>query len=299
MEMKNTYKYSIVISMYNPDWDQLLLTLNSAISQKNIDFEIVICDDGSENNFEKELKNYFEAKSFADYKLVMNPVNGGTVKNVISGFTVASGEYVKDISPGDYFYDDLVMSKFDEVIKESDADIYFGNAVFYYDEKENGPSKNRVLFPDKHNPIDYRPYIKDNRKRIKYNYLVKHDYVLGAVFVTKRELQLEYLRKIENHVKYAEDCSFIWMIAAGCTIRYIDIPFIWYEYGSGISTQGSDKWKKILNDDNRNAYKLMLDANDIKKWVYDISYSRSKFIKLILRVFVFGFEKIYKMFIYK
>ena len=276
--------------MYNHDWDKLLLTLNSAISQKNIDFEIVICDDGSKNNFEKELKAYFYTKNFDDYKLVMNPVNGGTVKNVISGFTASSGEYVKDISPGDYFYDDSVMSKFDAVIKESDADIYFGNAVFYYDEC-NGVNKNRVLFPEKHNPIDYKPYIKNDKNRIRFNYLVKHDYVLGAVFITKRELQLKYLKKIENYVKYAEDCSFIWMIAAGCTIKYVDIPFIWYEYGSGISTQGSDRWLKIIYEDNRNVYKLMLDSGDIKKWVYNISYSNNKFVKITLRLFVFGVMK--------
>ena len=98
-------------------------------------------------------------------------------------------------------------------------------------------------------------------------------------------------RRNENYVKYAEDCSFIWMIAAGCTIKYVDIPFIWYEYGSGISTQGSDRWLKIIYEDNRNVYKLMLDSGDIKKWVYNISYSNNKFVKITLRLFVFGVMK--------
>lgn len=155
--------------------------------------------------------------------------------------------------------------------------------------------KERVLFPEKHNPIDYEPYIKNDEMKIRFNYLVRHDYILGANFVTKRELQLNYLLKIENYVKYAEDCSFIWMIAAGCRVKYINIPFIWYEYGTGISTQGSDKWEKILYEDNRSAYKLIYNAECIKKWIYDISYSENKIIKSILRCIIFGPKKIVKL----
>lgn len=285
--------YSIIISMYNPDWNKLVLTLDSIVEQKNIDFEIVICDDGSEQNFENEIQEYFENNSFEKYKLVMNPNNQGTVKNVISAFKVARGKYVKNISPGDYFYDDFVMSKFDDVIKKSDADIFFGNAVFFYDKvKENG-MKERFLYPEKHNPIDFAPYIRNNGKQIRFNYLVRHDYILGASFVTKRELQLEYLLKIENYVKYAEDCSFVWMVAAGCKVKYIDIPFIWYEYGTGISTQRSDKWEKILYEDNRNAYKQMYAKRDIKKWVFDVAYSKNIFWKCILRLFVYCITKFY------
>ena len=38
---------SIIVLTYNSDWKKLCKTIKSAASQKKIDFEIVVCDDGT------------------------------------------------------------------------------------------------------------------------------------------------------------------------------------------------------------------------------------------------------------
>ena len=78
-------KISVLVLSYNSDIDKLYLTLKSIIKQKIDDFEIVVSDDGSKDNHEQELAEYFKQNDFSNYKLVMNEQNRGTVQNILSG----------------------------------------------------------------------------------------------------------------------------------------------------------------------------------------------------------------------
>ena len=60
--MQNKYEISVLVLTYNFIYNNLIKTLDSIISQKNINFEIVIADDGSENNHKKEIIDYFKDK---------------------------------------------------------------------------------------------------------------------------------------------------------------------------------------------------------------------------------------------
>ena len=104
--------------------------------------------------------------------------------------------------------------------------------------------------------------------KIQKNYLLYRDYVLGALFVTNKMLLLNYLAKIDGLVKYAEDCSVIMMIADGIEIGFLDEFLIWYEYGSGISTNGSKVWAERIRNDNNNCFKLLYNAGGPYKDVF-------------------------------
>ena len=68
---------SVIVITYNQDLNKLLKTLDSIIIQEGIPFEVIICDDGSEKTYEKELENYFSLKDFASYRLVFHEKNEG------------------------------------------------------------------------------------------------------------------------------------------------------------------------------------------------------------------------------
>ena len=101
VDERNIYELSIVILTYNSSFENLMKTLESSLNQDEINFEIIIADDGSKENHEKEIRDYFLAHDFTNFQLVLNRQNRGTVQNLLSALDVARGEYVKPISPGD------------------------------------------------------------------------------------------------------------------------------------------------------------------------------------------------------
>ena len=50
---------SVIVVTYNQDWIDIMKTLDSIVCQENIDFEIIVCDDGSNKRFENELNVFF------------------------------------------------------------------------------------------------------------------------------------------------------------------------------------------------------------------------------------------------
>ena len=256
------YDCTVVVGTYNSDLSKLYNTLLSIIKQKNIYLQIVVSDDGS-SNFEKELlEKWFEKNLVRDYKIVTSKVNTGTVKNVIRGVKAADAGIIKLISLGDLLYDEHALYKMVSFMKKENLKLAFGKGAYYSHEDDN------IRLYDFWNPKDLEPYKARNKLKIQKNYLLYRDYVLGALFVTDKTLLLNYLTKIDGLVKYAEDCSVIMMIADGIEIGFFDEFLIWYEYGSGISTNGSKVWEERIRNDNNNCFKLLYNAGGAYKDVF-------------------------------
>jgi len=273
---------SVIVATYNPDWTKFRNTLRSIICQKNVDFDIVISDDGSKVDHFDKVEQFFQENNFHAYKLVKNIENQGTVKNSILALQNTDSKYVKGISPGDFLYDENALFRFVDFAEKNPADAYFGNAVFYSVNEKNAIK----LYEDKHNPKDYTPWIKKDLKRIRKNYIISRDYILGASFLCKRTLYLDYVKRLDNIIKYAEDFSFVWYVADNRKILYLDSPFVFYEFGSGISTNSSDKWRKILRNDNLNGFEIMYQNNSISFLELQYFKNKNRFIKLLLKLYL-------------
>ena len=219
--MSDTPFFSVLMLTYNSSWDKTRQTLYSVLVQKDVSFEIIIADDGSEeNNFEK-IRDYLASWNFTAYSRVANERNQGIVRNFNSGLVLCKGEYIKPLSPGDFLYDENTLSACREAIKGNDAAVYFGRAFFYGRESDTVK-----VFADKANPRDLRPYLKNNARKIKRNYLLKRDYILGASVIYKKDIFKRYFEEIMSTVKYAEDCTMIYMIASGEKARYMKMDAI-------------------------------------------------------------------------
>ena len=126
---------SVVVVTYNSLYEKLEYTLQSVIWQQNVDFEIIIADDGSKSFDKERVVNWFDSKGFKDYKLVLNKENQGTMKNFISGWKAATGKYVKELSPGDLLYNKNTLEKSVRYMEEYKLGFAFGLAASY--KKEN------------------------------------------------------------------------------------------------------------------------------------------------------------------
>ena len=96
---------SILLVQYRPDEGELRRTLASLLRQSCRDFELVVADDGSDEDFFPLTRKILAENGFTGAKFVKLTPNGGTVKNVLNGAKQAAGKWVFTVSPGDYLYD--------------------------------------------------------------------------------------------------------------------------------------------------------------------------------------------------
>lgn len=247
------YEVSVLILTYHPEWEKLKKTIKSIVFQKGIRQEIIVADDGSEKNYREELEALFASLDFADYQLVMNPVNHGTIANFFSGLEKARGEYVKSISPGDYLTGDGILREWLDFTKRSGNDWSFSEAVPYT--IQNGdeiPAKVASL------PVNLNPYRKGKIHQARWNYVVYDDAPYGAAILCKKAVILPYLHELMGvGNKYVEDSIYRLMMFDGICGCYYPKGTVFYEFGTGISTAKEDKWTKILLDEFKNVYQII------------------------------------------
>ena len=236
---------SIIVLTYRPNPDKLIATLTAAVQQQGVDFEIVLSDDGSQENHFDLAEAYFRSVNFTNYRLVPNAENKGTVQNCISGLKAASGEYVFLTSPGDILYDDHVLKDLYAFSRQQDAQLCFGNAVHYAAESSN--VKLTATWGATANPAHYsaKKSLKTRQRRF-----AEGNWVIGAAYFRQREMALRSFMDIAACSTYVEDTtSTAFLLAEGIPLCHCDRNVVWYEDGTGITTAANEKWRKITNQD--------------------------------------------------
>lgn len=286
--MDNTYKeidISFVVVMYNADWESLKKTLDSIVSQKNITSEIVIADDGSSENHNHNLTNYFRNVGFENYTLVLNTDNHGTVENLYSGLRVCRGEYVKVISPKDYLYGQYTMRNWIDYLKEAGQDWSFSDAIYYHE-------VDGAIVPIECNahPCSVDSYAKKNYKKSRWNYFVLSDIALGAAMLCKTSVQKFYCKQLLGKVKYAEDNVWRLMMFDGVVGTHYPKDTMLYEYGSGISTSANDIWNTRLMNDWLGADSIIFEKEKHSLDLFQINMIRAykQLNNPIMKIFVKG-----------
>ena len=224
-------KITILISTYCASKEDLRLTLDSAMCQEFDSWQIVVCDDGSPENHEAFLREYFNERGFSNFRLVMNSENHGTVKNLLSGLAVTEGKYVKPIGAGDFLADAHVLEKAYAIMEGNQAICMFSDLKCF--RKQNGR-----LEPQNHISIPRmkRQYASgDYTERMKRNILVLNDHISGASMFYRTEALRTVLEQMKGKVKYMEDlCQYLFLLQ-GEKIVYVPEPLVWYEVAEGIS----------------------------------------------------------------
>lgn len=250
-------KVTILIATYNADREKLKFTVKSAAMQDMDDFEIIVADDGSEKKWNREIAELLDTMGFDKYRFADSDINGGTVKNIYNGVLASNGEYVKVISPGDFFYGEDSLRKWTEYIEARNADMCFGDAVYYT--LQNG----RVSLVDApKSPVNVELFDEpQKRKKVFDNYMLANDTISGAAMMTKKSVLTEYLEIMTDRIKYAEDYMVRIMVYDGKKIVHIPEKVIWYEHGTGISTGKQSRWAKLLKKDYQESDRLILERN--------------------------------------
>ncbi len=266
---------SIIILTYNASWEKLKSTIDSALAQNNIDMEIIVADDGSENSLQDCVERYLLSKDLSkfDYQLITNAVNQGTVKNAISGLSVAKGKYSKLISPGDKLLQSDTLRNWLDALEGSEWS--FSDAL-YFDEK----GKQLSIMAQ---PQNIQVYLNHDAKAGRWHYVVLRDIALGASIIGLTTVQLEYCKRLRDAgVIYAEDNMWRLLMFEGHLGQYYPKATVYYECGSGISTNNNQKWHQKLKEDWEITDSLMVPAENDR-------FQR----KMIKEMHICGFRKIF------
>lgn len=283
--MGKTVELSVIVCAYNPSWKAMQFTLDSFLQQKNISYEIIIADDGSKDNLFQHIKKYFDQHNFLNYILIKNPVNKGTVCNLISGLNVANGEFVKTISPGDAIYGDNTLRKWIDFLKSENLSWAFSDAINY-----NLVNDEIIVVSDTCHPMLTAPYVTKDFDERRWYYLVFGDIALGAAILARRDLQIKYCEIIKDKIIYAEDHIWRMMMFDGIVGGYFNNLSILYEYGTGVSTCGSEFWAQKLKEDWLQADKIIRTKTEINTTQKELlsdwnKFERGGWRKILIRGF--------------
>lgn len=123
--------FSIILPIYNGE-EYLQDTLDSISRQTSQDFEVIIVDDGSQDN-SKEIVNKFVSESEFKVSFTVNEKNLGVCESLRYAFHMARGEFLLQIGHDDIL-DDNYIREMKNIIESNNASVVFGK-VNYIDHK--------------------------------------------------------------------------------------------------------------------------------------------------------------------
>ena len=263
-----SFDISVIVLTFNPKFEKLEKTLITILKQERVRMQVIIADDGSNNNFFTNIRELMERYDFRDYHLIGSEKNQGTCKNYLSALKAATGKYTKSISPGDYLYSPETLISWFEYMEKNSIDASFGDAVFYRNsEKENGI----ILFRKKTHPFFRKLFSLKHKDKMlflkKIDYLVLQDYALGAAFFAKTDLQMRYCELLIDHIIYGEDSIYSLMLCDDVEFFYYPKEVVIYEYGLGISTANNAEWNRKLKKDNKALYEIILESSNYDPFI--------------------------------
>lgn len=264
---KHLFSVSVVFLTYNPDLQKTLRSLYAVINQKGIDFEIIISDDGSKEDYFNEIERFFISNSFKNYHFHKNKQNIGIVKNILSALEIAKGEYILFNSPGDIIKYEYVLRDLYLFSSRHKARCVFTRAIYYH---YNGSDYDIILKPcDPLKPKAFDWYMP--RLVGKYS-LFNRYWILGAVMFRKKEYTVKYYKAIESTSRLIDDNpSALYSVMDGERIIFFDKVIEWYE--ADASVFGDSKSTSL--DQRAMDFKLSLQMID-ERFAEDPLYDYSK-----------------------
>ncbi len=132
---------SVIMSVYNTDFFLVKRALDSVLDQDFQDFELIVIDDGSDNDTENQLLHY--ARKHADKVIYIRHKNCGQSNSINRGILNSSGQFIAIIDADDEYksnhlraclqemkHADLIASK-TQTIVDKEEDYYVPDRLDY------------------------------------------------------------------------------------------------------------------------------------------------------------------------
>jgi glycosyltransferase involved in cell wall biosynthesis len=99
--MNYTIEVSVIMAVYNTDFKLVKRAIDSVLNQDFTNFELIIIDDGSDNDIHNHLINY--VKKFGNKIIYLRHKNCGQSKSINKGILNSRGKYITVIDGDDEY----------------------------------------------------------------------------------------------------------------------------------------------------------------------------------------------------
>ena len=137
----NNIKISIIVPVYNTE-NYLNRCLDSLVCQTLNDIEIIIVNDGSHDNSQLIIDQYY--KKYSEKIIPLIKENGGLSETRNLGLKYAKGEYISFIDSDDYVEKDMCEKMYDKGI-QTESDVVCSPVTFIW---EKSRQAKKTFFPD-------------------------------------------------------------------------------------------------------------------------------------------------------
>lgn len=204
---------SVIMGVHNSDPDMLLSAVRSVLSQSVSDIELIICDDGSENDIEKMLDGIKDSR----VKLISFKENKGLAAALNACIDVASGKYIARQDDDDISLPERFEKQTEYL--ENHSDTYFiGTDCELYSQGE-GVYGERIM-----------PETVDKR-----SFLFNSPFIHGSMMFRREVFDKERYRTLGKNRKYEDYDLFMRLCADG--FKSANLPEKLYRFHYDRSTR--------------------------------------------------------------
>lgn len=244
---------SVIMPIYNVE-KYIENCIKSIINQDFENFEIVLVDDGSQDDSVKIVEAILDNTTL-DYKVYKKP-NGGVSSARNYGYKKANSDYVIFIDSDDVICENYLSILYNAAI-ETNADISICNYNFV---------KNQSIGTEKIPNTSVYSSDEFSNRFLKRNI----DFILPTMLIRKEVLDSNKILFNEN-TSFSEDQQYMWeCILASEIIAYTNVKGYGY-YLRPCSTMTASGYDKIMN-----GYYSFVDfsSNVLIKYGVDVSFSK-------------------------
>ncbi len=197
--MNTSIDISVIMSVYNTDFNLVKRAIDSVLNQDFTNIELIIIDDGSNNDPYNQLLHY--VKYLGNKVTYLRHENCGQSKSINKGVQLSSGKYISIIDADDEYKPNHLSSCLNEM---ENADLIASTTNTVVNSNED------YYVPDKY----------DFNKSIHVD-----DCILFATLFGKKEVFTSYV--FEN--MYAADAYFFEMVSEKYRVKKVDLrTYIYY-----------------------------------------------------------------------
>lgn len=221
---------SIILPTYNGA-ERIEEAIKSVLGQLYADWELLIIDDGSQDNTKKIVDNF--ANEDLRVRYIKNEINLGIQKTLNKGLKEAQGEYIARIDDDDVWIDKNKLKKQVEFLENNPDHVLVGTGVIVLDEDS------KELF---------RYLLPENDKDIRNKILSKNCFVHSSVMFRKNIVFNLGGYNEDEVVKHIEDYD-LWL-KMGTVGKLANLPIYAVRFtmreGSISSENKIEQFKKIF-----------------------------------------------------
>ena len=192
-EKKTMPLISVIMGVHNSDPDMLLSAVRSVLSQSVSDIELIICDDGSENDIEKTLASIKDSR----VKLISFKENKGLAAALNACIDVASGKYIARQDDDDISLPERFEKQTEYL--ENHSDTYFSGTDCELYSQGEGVYGERIM-----------PKTVDKR-----SFLFNSPFIHGSMMFRREVFDKERYRTLGKNRKYEDYDLFMRLCADG------------------------------------------------------------------------------------